>query len=140
MLTETPEASADTQLGLALELHAAHREVHDRLGAPDDGYYPLTGEYFRVGTKGVIGVIGDHVHTFIHPEDRVRGTRDAIKLFRRLLDDGRHVILPVWYLNWASIMSIKRLGGELIGADEDGFLHYHLKELVCRKNSRKPIA
>jgi hypothetical protein len=118
----------DSQLELAHELSEAHRKVHARLGAPHEDYYPMHGEYFRIGTKGVIGVMGDHVHTFIHPDDKLRGTRDAIRLYRRLLDEGKRVILPVYMLNWPSIEAIKRMGGTLLGVDEDNFFHYELTD------------
>jgi hypothetical protein len=123
---------------LAAELSEAHRIAHAKLGVPPDDYYPLDGEYFRIGAKGVIGVIGDHVHTYIAPDDRVRGTRDAIRLYQRLLDSGKKVIFPVYYKNWVSVSSIKRLGAELLGVDEDNFLHYELRVLRRCRNSRKP--
>lgn len=119
-----------TQLTLALELSAAHAIVHESLGAPVEWYGPANGEYYRIGRKGVIGVFGDHVHTFIHPEDKVRGTRDAVRLYQRLLDEGRRVIFPVYYLNFPSIIGIKKLGSTLLGVDEDNFLHYELKRIA----------
>lgn len=123
-------ALVSDQLELALELSIAHREVHEKLGAPHHDYYPTDGQYYRIGRKGVIGVFGNHVHTFIHPDDMARGTRDAIRLYQSLLDQGRKVILPVYFCNWRSMMAIKKLGSTLIGVDEDSFLHYELKELA----------
>jgi hypothetical protein len=88
--------------------------------------------YYRIGKKGVIGVFGDHVHTYIAPDDMVNGTRDAIRLYQELLNQGRKVILPVYFRNWRSIMAIKRLGSTLLGADEDNFLHYELTTLAAK--------
>lgn len=122
-----------SQLQLALELSRAHAEAHERLGAPVEWYGPLNGEYFRIGTKGVIGVFGDHVHTYVAPDDMVRGTRDAIRLYQRLLDEGKRVIFPVYYLNFRSIIGIKKLGStSLLGVDEDNFFHYELTALTPR--------
>jgi hypothetical protein len=126
-----------SQLQLALELSRAHAEVHERLGAPVEWYGPLNGEYYRIGTKGVIGVFGDHVHTFIHPDDMLRGTRDAVRLYQRLLDEGRRVIFPVYYLNFRSIIGIKKLGSTIIGVDADNFLHYELKRIARGLNNGK---
>lgn len=128
-----------TQLDLALELSAAHRAAHERLGAKVEPYGPMDGEYYRIGKKGVIGVFGDYVHTFIHPEDRLQGTKDAIRLYQRLLDEGRRVVFPVYYLNFASIIGIKKLGSTLIGVDEDNFFHYELKAITPRGHKRKEL-
>ena len=119
-----------SQDALARELSEAHRATHKRLGADEDGYSPLDGEYFRIGTKGVIGVIGDYVHTFIHPDDRVRGTRDAIRLYQSRLDAGKRVLFTVYYLNFPSIIGIKKLGSTLLGVDEDNFFHYELHNIA----------
>lgn len=117
------------QFLLAAELDSAHRDIHRKLGAPHHEYTPLDGTYFRIGRRGVIGVFGDYVHTYIAPGDEVLGTRDAIRLYQQLLDAGRRVILPVYFCNWRSIMAIKRLGSTLLGVDEDSFLHYELTTL-----------
>jgi hypothetical protein len=126
-----------SQLELALELSAAHAATHAALGAKVDWYGPLDGEYYRIGRKGVIGVMGDYVHTFVHPDDIVRGSRDAIRLYQRLLDEGRRVIFPVYYLNFRSIIGIKKLGSTLLGVDEDNFFHYELKAIMPREQRKE---
>jgi hypothetical protein len=67
----------------------------------------------------------------------VRGSRDAIRLYQSLLDAGRRVIFPVYYLNFRSIIGIKKLGSTLLGVDEDNFFHYELTAIMPRAKRKE---
>ena len=91
----------------------------DLFSAPDIEVYP-------VGRSGVIAFIGGYALTGWEPADMRRAARDAYRILGdKLLRDGQTNHM-VHHRNVPSTILIRKLGGEFLGYDSDGYFHYRL--------------
>lgn len=83
-------------------------------------------EVHPVGRSGVIAFIDGYALTGWEPADMRRASRDAYRVLGdKLLRDGetKHM---VHHRNVPSTILIRKLGGEFLGVDADGYFHYRL--------------
>lgn len=93
-------------------------------------------EVHGLGETGVLGFDDDYLLIYIPPAERVTATRQALDLIRARLERGP-LKSVVYFCNFPSIRTTRKLGGRLLGVDEDRFFHYEITRETFRYGQAK---
>lgn len=109
--------------------------AHRRLGAPVEDYDEFmagdgTWTFYPVGDNGGIGIHaqpardGDSMVVVMPTRLTYSATMQAMRVIERHLATGRKLYTMAWKTHVMAININLRIGGEVLGFDDDGFYHF----------------
>jgi hypothetical protein len=118
---------------LARLLWARISAMHAAIGAPMEPYDEFhLGDwlFYPLGYDGVLGIKqfpqedGDVLFVALPSNHSVLGSARTVRIMRRHLATGRKLYSMAWKHHYLAIRINKHMGGQPLGVDSQGFIHF----------------